>query len=120
MKPRLFFERIIYRDKKAIGSIMLVNYSNKPMSHIESQLDKEYQGRGIIARELPKYLKSCKKAGYQKIMAVVKKDNSPSYRLLEKNNFVKLQELDETFCYIAHLGLDVGIMKETLLAFNKN
>ena len=57
-----------------------------------------------MSEELPKYLKN--RALYQpRMLAVVKKDNVASCKVLEKNGFIKFGNFDEEFLYIAALDL---------------
>ena len=44
--------------------------------------------------ELPKYLKKCKRLDIPRLVALVKKDNEASIKLLEKNCFIKIATFD--------------------------
>jgi len=81
------------KTRKQIGRINMVsNLSGDSIPHVEYDLDPSHQGKGIMTRELGKYLKTCKKNGYNKLMAVIEKDNIASARVCEKSGFIKISE----------------------------
>lgn len=109
-KPKIWAKKIIYKNYKEIGSINMVNYLTKEsIPHLEFRLDEEYQGQGIMTKEVAKYLKERKKYNkHTRLLAVAKKDNIASQRVLEKNNFIKFTEMKEKFIY----GIDLNFTKE--------
>jgi RimJ/RimL family protein N-acetyltransferase len=94
----------------------------KTAPHIEYEIDEEYRNQGVMTRHLPKYLNYCKKEEINQLLAIVKKDNIYSQRLLEKNDFVMLNELEDEFCYAIDLRLTktitLEIMKKIKRDFN--
>jgi RimJ/RimL family protein N-acetyltransferase len=104
VNPRIYCKTIIRRNHKDIGRINLVKYLCGGLPHLEFSIDDDYRGKGIMSEELPKYLKN--RALYQpRMLAVVKKDNVASCKVLEKNGFIKFGNFDEEFLYIAALDL---------------
>lgn len=113
-KPKVWLEKDIYNiytkprgPWKAIGSINLVDYMRgECIPHIEFRIKNEfseYRNKGIMTAELKKYLKLCKKWGHNRLIANVKKDNTPSIRVLEKNNFIKMTEIRDSLVYVIDL-----------------
>lgn len=106
-------------DGKKIGYIQLVSYLRgdcKP--HIEYHIDEAYQGKGIMSRELPKYLKRCNKFDNHQLIAVVKKDNIPSIKLLEKNGFRQITQIDDKLSYIIDLRFTPEIVEKMIRKIN--
>ena len=69
-----------------------------------------------MSKELPKYLKQCKKWHHFQLIANVKQDNIASIKLLEKNGFVKMVDIRDTFVYL----IDLNFTKDNLVkAINK-
>lgn len=118
--PKIFVHHTIeIPDKRKkfdyIGEIKLVSYlrgKNRP--HIEFQIYndyKEYRNKGIMSKELPKYLKDCNRYGHNQLIAIVKEDNTPSIKLLEKNNFIKIGKIEDNLTYI----IDLRFSKDHIL-----
>jgi RimJ/RimL family protein N-acetyltransferase len=105
----------IKEEKDPIGQIMLVTYFCKENApHLEFFIKdefKHYRNKGIISKELPKYLKKCKKYDVTRIIAVVKKDNLASIKIIEKNDFIKIKEIDDNICYMT----DLSFTKEKII-----
>lgn len=104
-KIRPYYIKKIYCDGKEVGFIHLVkyNYGKNAIPHLEYEIDPKYRNQGIMSRELVKYFKGLKK--YEgvlsdKIIAVVKKDNQASMRILEKMNFSYFKEIENYYSYI--------------------
>ncbi len=118
MKPRhrqkVFMKREIMEKGKKIGEIFLVSYLTGVIPYLEYRIDEEYQNQGIMSRELPKYLKLCKRYKVYHLLAITKNDNIPSIRILEKNGFIKLSEIDDKHCYLIDLRLTPKIAEEAL------
>jgi len=87
MNPRIFCKTEIKDGKQTIGRINLVRYQLQGIPHIEFELDENFRGKGIMSLELPKFLKKFKKRGGQRLIAVVKNENQPSIKLLQKKQF---------------------------------
>ena len=66
------FHRIIIEGKE-VGYIQILSYSG-PHSQIEYYLDDEHRNKGIMTKELGKYLEMIK-SHFKIILAVVKEDN---------------------------------------------
>ena len=103
------------KDQKQIGRINLVNYYKTKLPHIEFDLDPEFWNKGIMTKELGKYLQDCKRAGVLKLMAVVRGVNPASCRVLEKSGFWNFARLSEdTTVFIIHLDIELDeIFKES-------
>jgi RimJ/RimL family protein N-acetyltransferase len=90
-----------------IGQIMLVSYMrNEQMPHLEFFISDDYnhlRGQGIMSREVTRYLKHLKKWKWSKIIAVAKKDNIASQKILERNYFIKVSEIEDKYCYMTDL-----------------
>lgn len=114
------------RSWEVIGRINLVSYTcgEKQIEHLEFFLEEEHRRKGIMSVELPKYLKHRKKWGTTRLLAVVKKDNIASIKLLEKNDFVRFQEFEEEFVYLTDLNFTKSDVKKTIdlvkKGFSKN
>lgn len=114
-KAKIFLKKeiknIYSKPKKQwqqIGRINLVNYctGEDAIPHIEFELDEEWRNQGIMSKELPKYLKLCKKYEHSRLIAIVKPDNAASIKILEKNGFIKFGSYtDNTLVYIIDLKI---------------
>ena len=108
---RIFLKHKIKRIGTQVGRINLVKYSGQTIPHIEFEIDEALRCKGIMSKELPKYLKKCKDFGALRLLAMVKHDNIASAKLLEKNNFIKLATLETTYAYVLALDLWDGLTK---------
>jgi len=86
MHARLANYHSIIRDGKEVGKIQILNYYDSGVPQLEYDLDKEYWDKGIMTQELRDYLKRIKD-NYKFLIAIVKKDNLASMRVLEKVGF---------------------------------
>ncbi|SRR5258708_3334452 len=86
------------------GFIRLVNYEQCPVPHIEYKVSDKFRYQGIMSKELPKYLETCAKKGYDVLIAVVMSNNIPSIKLLKNNNFVFVKSFGQRESYIWHHG----------------
>ena len=118
--PKPYARKDIKHKHEVIGFIQLVSYMRgDARPHIEYELKQGWRNKGIMSVELPKFLKKHKQYNPQMI-AVVKKDNKASMRLLEKNNFLKISTMDDNYCYIVDLNLTPDIIKKIVSAKCKN
>lgn len=99
MQPRIFRKMIIKSDKDPIGRINLVKYQRQGLPHIEFEIDEGFRNQGIMSKHLTKYLKDCR-LDNMRLIAIVKKDNQASIKLLEKNKFIKTATFDDCFGYV--------------------
>lgn len=76
----------IIKDGKEVGKIQILNYYESGVPQLEYDLDKEYWNKGIMTQELNDYIKKIKN-NYKFLIAIVKKDNLASMRVLEKVGF---------------------------------
>ena len=76
----------IIKDGKEVGKIQILNYYDSGVPQLEYDLDKEYWNKGIMTQELKDYIKRIKD-NYKFLIAIVKKDNLASMRVLEKVGF---------------------------------
>jgi len=97
--PRVWNKYIIQFKGKDIGYIQLVDYAlGKSTPHLEYSLQEEYRNKGIMSKELRRYLKRrCKDHGTYQMIAIVDYDGvegltaaQASESLLDKNNFAQL------------------------------
>jgi RimJ/RimL family protein N-acetyltransferase len=87
---------------KVIGHIQLVGYD---VPQIEYELDEAYWNKGIMTRELKKYLKTLKLRG---VSAIIEENNLASAKVLVKCGFVELSKIRgyRTFCKYLNYRLD--------------
>jgi predicted acetyltransferase len=90
---------IFYNNIDA-GYIKLVSYYNSLLPHLEFEIKEEYRQKGLTTQHLPIYLQQLKEKNITSLIALVKKDNFVSKKLLEQNNFIELTEINECICYI--------------------
>lgn len=124
MRSKIFLKREIRniyskpkRQWQNIGRINLVSYykSKNDISHLEFELNEEWRNQGIMSKELPKYLKYCKKYGHNRLIALVKENNLASIKLLEKNGFLKFKKIGDIIFYIIHLDIRYSKMLEKII-----
>ena len=82
---------------KVIGHIQLVGYD---VPQVEYDLDEAYWNKGIMTRELKKYLKTLKLRG---VSAIIEKDNLASARVLTKCGFVELSKIKGYITFAKYL-----------------
>ena len=109
------FERIIYDEYHSIGNICILTYPESSRLFLQYEVDAEYRNQGVMSHELPLFLQECKTKGFNQILAMVKKDNLPSIKLLEKNGFVEFKIINDTITYI----IDLRVNKEESLEMVK-
>lgn len=114
MQPRIFNVNELRIGKKVIGYLRLIKQQRNGLPHLEYSLIEEYWNQGIMSIELPKYLKKCKRLDIPRLVALVKKDNQASIKLLEKSCFIKIATFDDAFGYVLAQDLMVEIKE-----FNK-
>jgi RimJ/RimL family protein N-acetyltransferase len=114
MQPRIFNVNELRIGKKVIGYLRLIKQQRNGLPHLEYSLIEEYWNQGIMSIELPKYLKKCKRLDIPRLVALVKKDNKASIKLLEKSCFIKIATFDDVFGYVLAQDLMVEIKE-----FNK-
>jgi len=90
---------IFYNNIDA-GHIKLVSYYNSLLPHLEFEIKEEYRQKSLMTQHLPIYLQQLKEKNITSLIALVKKDNLVSKKLLEQNNFIKLTEINKCICYI--------------------
>jgi len=119
--PKTWLVEKIYNNKKEIGQLMLVSYLTNSKPHLEFFLKEEFWNKGIMSKELSKYLKQCKKWHHFQLIANVKQDNIASIKLLENNGFVKMMDIRDTFVYLIDLNFTkdklAKVINKTLEAF---
>ena len=109
MQPRIFNVNELRIGKKVIGYLRLIKQQRNGLPHLEYSLIEEYWNQGIMSIELPKYLKKCKRLDIPRLVALVKKDNEASIKLLEKSCFIKITTFDDAFGYVLAQDLMVEI-----------
>ena len=118
---KIFFEKTFTAPDSnlEIGRFILVNYfGREKLPHLEFEVFeefKEYRNRGIVSKEIVKYLKLCKKHGHNRLTAIVKEDNLASIRILEKTNFIRINNHKENVCFV----IDLEFTKEKLMAMQE-
>ncbi len=113
-KPKIWMKYNIKHKHEEIGYLQLVNYTlgKQSISHIEYHINDKYRNKGVMAKELPKYLKMCKKYDCVRLIAVVEKDNEASIKLLVRNGFIKIKDFDNHYSYIAHLDFKIDKLEK--------
>ena len=106
-KPRIHHKHDLHFKNNKIGYLQLVDYMcGKMTPHIEYHLEPEYRNKGIMTKELPKYLKQLKKWKQYRLIALTDEDNIASIKLLEKNGFIFCKQLETKSSYICDLLRD--------------
>ena len=93
---------IFYNNIDA-GHIRLVSYYDgllPYLPHLEFEIKEECRQKSLMTQHLPIYLQQLKEKNITSIIALVKKDNLVSKKLLEQNNFIELAEINKCICYI--------------------
>jgi predicted acetyltransferase len=91
---------LIFYNNIDAGHIKLVSYYDSLLPHLEFEIKEEYRQKGLMTQHLPIYLQQLKEKNITSLIALAKKDNLISKRLLEQNNFIELTEINECICYI--------------------
>lgn len=113
---KIYFEKTFTAPDSnlEIGRFILVIYfGREKLPHLEFEIFdefKQYRNRGIVSREIVKYLKACKENRYNKLIALVKKDNLASMRILEKNNFIRFSQINDNISFIINLDCTKKIL----------
>jgi len=103
--PKPFYTHEIKEGREVIGYLQLVEYFRKgSIPHLEYKLNEECWNKGVMSKELPKYLKMIARDGYNKMLALVTPDNVASKRLLDKNGFVFVADIGGKQSYIIDLN----------------
>ena len=89
-------------DGKEVGYIQLVEHS---IAQIEYYLDEEHCNKGIMTKELRKYLDEIKD-DFPKIIAIVEEKNIASQKVLEKCEFILMTTSGNYFVYVNDLQAD--------------
>ena len=89
----------IFYNNIDVGYIKLVSYYDSLLPHLEFQIQEEYRQKGLMTQHLPIYLQELKEKNITSLIALVKKDNLVSIKLLEQNNFIELTEINKCICY---------------------
>ena len=111
----ILMQKTITQDGKEIGDIRLLTYPHSDkIPYIQYVIDDEYRNQGIMSRELPIFLKACKRHSYHQILSMAQDDNIASIRLLVKNNFVKYAKIRNIVTYLTDLRLDTQTLKKLL------
>ena len=106
VNPKVHNRQPILFKREKVGYIQLVSYmTGGATPHIEFAIDEPYRNKGIMTKELPKYLKYLKKWGHYQLIAIVKCDNQASLNLLESNGFFKVADIKDKVSYIIDLRL---------------
>lgn len=114
-KPKTWMEKEIMYDGDVIGAIKLVDYmQGNATPHIEYWVDNKHADNGVMSRELPKYLKMCKKYEVYQMIALVRNDNKKSIHLLEKNGFIRIKTIDDITSYIIDLCATPEMVEKTI------
>ncbi|HDY66314.1 MAG TPA: N-acetyltransferase [Candidatus Scalindua sp.] len=110
-QPKVFmrhkiFDKLDSYNREQIGYIQLVSYLRGDTTpHIEYKINETDRAQGIMSRELPKFLKKCKKYDENQLIALVEKNNIPSIKLLGRNNFIFFKDVGEELAFVIDLRL---------------
>lgn len=111
----ILMQKTITQDGRDIGDIRLLTYPNMDrFPYIQYEVSPEYRNQGIMSRELPIFLKACKKHSYHQLLAMVQDDNIASIRLLVKNNFVEYKKIRNIITYLTDLRFNAQQIKKLL------
>ena len=111
----ILMQKTIRQNDKDIGDIRLLTYPNMDrFPYIQYEVSPEYRNQGIMSRELPIFLKACKKHSYHQICAMVQDDNLPSIKLLTKNNFVEYTKIRNIITFLTDSRCDTQTLKKLL------
>ena len=113
------FEKLIYDEYHSIGNIRILQYPEIERWFLQYEVDAEYRNQGVMSRELPLFLQECKTKGFNQILAMVKKDNLPSIKLLEKNGFIEFKIINDTITYIIDLRVNRAESLEMVKMFKE-
>lgn len=106
VKPKVWMKHSIKNKNDIIGYIQLVEYyTNGSIPHIEYEVNSKFRSQGIMTKELPKYLRRCKKWGHNRLLGIVESNNVISQKLLERNGFFKLLSANDYVSYIIDLNI---------------
>jgi len=89
-----------------VGYIQLVNYSGCRAPHVEYKIYKQFRRKGFMTVHFPIFLKGCADMGFNQLVAIVKKNNSPSKKILKKNGFFLAKDMGDNLAYIVDLRLN--------------
>lgn len=104
-KSKITHYRKITKEGKQIGKIQLVYHSKSEIPHLEYEIDDKYHSKGIMSKELKKYLSRLREKEIERFIAVVEKDNLASVKILKKNRFLLLYESEDYYYYVAAFDL---------------
>jgi RimJ/RimL family protein N-acetyltransferase len=95
-KETILHEKIYHADscyENEIGYIQLVRIDDFSVPTIEYYIDKPYRRKGLMSVSLANFVKNLK--GYKGLVALVKKNNRASQKLLEKTGFMKIHSFND-------------------------
>ena len=116
----ILMQKTIRKDGNDIGDIRLLTYPHSDkFPYIQYEIDAEYRNQGIMSRELPVFLKACKRHSYHQILSMVQDDNIVSIRLLVKNNFLEYKKIRNIITFLTDLRYDTQKLKELLNTYTQ-
>ena len=116
----ILMQKTITQDGKDIGDIRLLTYPHSDkFPYIQYVIDAEYRNQGIMSRELPIFLKACKRHSYHQILAMAQDDNIASIKLLTKNNFVEYTKIRNIITFLTDLRYDTQTLKKLLNTYTQ-
>jgi RimJ/RimL family protein N-acetyltransferase len=116
---------IEYNTYHSIGELYLINYFTENKNHIffiEYKIFDEFKclrNKKIVSKELPKYLKWCKKYDITRILATVREKNIASIKLLEKNHFFEIKWHEGEKLFLRDLAIDPIIQNKKISDYLK-
>ena len=79
---------VLKSTQKAIGSIDIHNIDNNNKAEIGYWISSAYNGKGFISRAVKLIEKQAFNCGIHRLVITVQKDNTPSSRVAERNNYI--------------------------------
>ena len=92
---------LVEKNDKVIGYCRFDHQCELDSYLISIAVDSEYHGRGLGHLLLNQSLRLLKPFISKPILAEIKKENLPSIKVFEKNNFILFKE-DDKNCYLKH------------------
>ena len=118
--PKVFFEYPVMKHGVCVSLLKLVQYYCKlpdgknARPHIEFLTAESRRGMGYMSEALPKYLKKCKRHGYNQLIAVVEPENVISIHLLEKNGFVPIAVVGDYQTFLIDLRMPKTLLQDAV------
>jgi len=109
MKRTITDHQPIYAFGEQIGYLQLIKTDGFAHREIEYKIhNPKYRKQGIMSNYLPVYLAELKRNKIIHLVAYVKKHNQASKKLLQKNGFVKFNQMGNVEVFLIDLSFEHG------------